>query len=58
LPAKQTTKHVPKPQIPEGAINARGWKKVVDNQTGRVKYVDMKIGAALDSGGDVTHERW
>jgi hypothetical protein len=34
-----------------------GRKKVVSNVTGRKKYIDAKIGMALDENGDVTHKR-
>lgn len=58
LPAKQTTKHVAKPPLPEGAVTYDGKMKVVDRQTGKVKYIDAKIGMALDNSGDVTHDRY
>jgi hypothetical protein len=57
LPTKRTTRHVAKPQIPEGAVNLKGYQKVIDNQTGRVRYVDRKKGVILDAGGDPTTER-
>jgi hypothetical protein len=58
LPAKQTTKHVAKQPLPEGAVNSKGFQKVRDRQTGRIKYVDRKKGVALDNSGDLTHERY
>jgi hypothetical protein len=58
LPAKQTTRHVAKPERPEGFVTNDGRIKVVDNQTGRKKYIDAKIGMVLDNGGDITHERY
>jgi hypothetical protein len=49
---------VAKPQIPEHAVNYRGEMKEIDNETGKVKYVDMKKPVALDFKGDVTHKRY
>lgn len=58
LPAKQTTKHVTKPQYQEGQINHSGEMKTIDNQTGKAKWIDAKKGLALDINGDPTHERY
>ncbi len=58
LPTVHTTRHIAMPKRPEGFITMDGRQKVVDNQTGRVKYIDRKIGVALDEGGDLTHRRF
>lgn len=58
LPTKHTTRHVKDPVLPEGAVTMDGRKKVVDNISGRVKYIDAKIGTALDNNGDLTHKRF
>lgn len=58
LPTKITTRHVKNPTLPEGATTTDGRIKVVDNNSGRAKYIDQKIGLALDSNGDLTHERF
>lgn len=42
LPTVETTHHIGKPVLPEGATTVDGRMKVIDNQTGRVKYIDAK----------------
>lgn len=58
LPAKQTTKHVAQKPLPEGGVNPRGYMKFRDKNTGRLKYVEARIGMALDSVGNLTHKRF
>jgi hypothetical protein len=58
LPAKQTTRHIKQPELPEGGLTIDGRIKVRDNNTGRVKYLDAKLPMSLDAGGDLTHEKY
>jgi hypothetical protein len=56
LPAKQTTKHVPRHRLPVGAVNRKGFMKLIDKTTGRVRYVDAKKGLIRAPDGDPTTE--
>ena len=49
---KQTTKHITKPQNPEGT--KKGYKvKVIDNETGKAGWIDGSRGLAKDPKGDL-----
>jgi hypothetical protein len=51
LPTKRTTRHVTKPRNPEGT--RKGYKvKSLDNETGKVKWIDGSRGLAKDPKGD------
>lgn len=51
LPTKRTTRHVTKPHNPEGT--RKGYKtKVIDNETGKVRWIDNSRGVAKDPNGD------
>lgn len=51
LSAKQSTKHVARTVLQEGAINAKGQKKVIDHKTGNTRWIDMKGGMVQSSQG-------
>lgn len=58
LPTKQTTRHIPRTQQPEGSVNSKGYIKILDNETGKTRWIDKKKGVALDLQGDPTHDRF
>jgi hypothetical protein len=42
--------------LPVGAVNRKGFMKLIDKTTGRVKYVDAKKGLVRAPDGDPTTE--
>lgn len=51
MPTKNTTPHVAKDPIPEGGVNAKGQKKVIDKQTGKTRFINMKEGRVASPKG-------
>jgi hypothetical protein len=50
LPTKNTTEHIARTPLPIGAVNAKGQKKVMDDQ-GKVRFVNMKQGLVQGASG-------
>lgn len=44
LPTSATTEHVARTPLLPGAINTQGQKKVIDPETGKTRWIDMKEG--------------
>jgi len=57
LPAVQTTRHTPIPSLPENAINQKGRIKFRDKLSGRIKYLDAKLGLGVDEFGNYSHNK-
>jgi hypothetical protein len=52
------TKHIGKPQSPEGTISTQGRIKVKDKARGTIRWIDAKTGMSLDLFGTPTRKRF
>lgn len=50
LPSKNSTPHIAKEPLPEGAVNAKGQKKITD-AAGKVRFVNMREPRVMGPGG-------
>ena len=57
-PTKLTTKPIPSATLPIHGLTRDGREKVIDENSGRSKYISRRIGTALNEQGGLTHKRW
>jgi hypothetical protein len=50
LPTKNSTQHIAHDNLPEGGVNAKGQKKIIDAQ-GITRFIDMKQPRVLSAQG-------